>query len=255
MSNFSDFSVFDSKRDSSADYLYSIISQSGKPTQVAAYNAIVDFLDKNRTADASKTNYDMHSDLDFGEWWATNDPYITLSNSDLAIYLEIRGRTHFSSLMKTDFFENVVIEMLCHSRTTEKLKIALALDFNYMPSIAKWLCDYRGGDLLPKVSLHMIPDEDDIEADDLTAPARRLVARTINASLENIHTAQFSSGETFIDKLHEDIVTRAFLDILLNINPPIRVKDVYEEAVSKHARRLYNFPDDMPDSWVIKTLM
>ena len=153
----------------------------------------------------------------------------------------------------------VMNHVLNHPRTSLETKLAIAcLDVSSHSCF--WVCTEAGGIYIHQVIdklLHQMGDGDDGDEDDY---ARNQISYFIYETLHNrTHGPDRDERRrAIITGLKDEVVTKNFLQALLGRNSDLQIGDLsmapFKDILAKHARRLYDMPEGVPDEWVLKAV-
>jgi len=220
------------------DELYSVLNGTAGKDFVSAYKELEEtiFLAlAGQKTGASKGWYKLlKADTPLGEL------YRKLKISEIAILLEVSEKTHFTNIVLVASRRLFLKSLMEDSKTSENLKLALATIFWSSDIVSHWLCKTGGGRYLPFIVNMVQPKETENVLSKILAPS-------MFAILEH--------GETKLNDLADDVVTKEFLTLLLPMLKLIFKNNGEAQAVlATHARRLYNFDESLPDEWIIRAI-
>jgi len=153
----------------------------------------------------------------------------------------------------------VMNHALNHPRTSLEMKLAIAcLDVSSHSCF--WVCTEASGIYIHQVIdklLHQMNRGDEEDEDDY---ARNQISYFFYEALFNrTHGADREERRRAImTGLKDEVVTKNFLQALLGRNSDLQIGDFsmapFKDILAKHARRLYDLPEGIPDDWTLKAI-
>lgn len=233
-----------------ANYLYSIVDQKAHPKELTSYNEIVRLIDTARKEKARRGAYAYYSieyNVVIGRlWWLNLPEYENLTNSELAIFLDIFDQVKFSAVGGPHSVEKTLRDLFAHERTSDELKFVLSCSYFAHEPAAVWLCNYKGGENIPKLVSVLTGG---MKVNGQRKPAPIAVKYILVNCIQALSTE--AEGYSFLTKLNPEVVTPSFFRQALELAPLASYPNLYNVGLAFHARRLYDLDEEVPDEWVL----
>jgi len=206
-------------------------------------------------------------------------PYENLTPTELALTAEVVGVTSFAKLIpflslrdsKDSKYPRFVMveEFFADSRVSDQCKLAVAC-FLYIESkigisrdVSGWLVTTQQGRYISEmVKLFDNPRKDDKERRELRSDIiQAIISSGLKLGISEVKRSDqiegylkqhVIHGNAVLAGLSEDVVTKEVLNSILALSMD---SSKYSESLAPHIRRLYGFPEEMPDEWALKAIL
>jgi hypothetical protein len=185
---------------------------------------------------------------------------VSVSHTDLLVYVQT-GRKRYNRATYLQF--EIMREFFSDKRPSDNLKFGAAslylgdlMNDNYIHrdgGTALWLADYKGGEYLPHAALAYLNNTADEfgVTEDIEEFSNRILITGLDSALNNY---DISVVVKIVETLSPAFMDHRRLE-LLYATLPFRLRSAgINQALAAHARRLYNFGQEIPDEWVLRAI-
>ena len=178
--------------------------------------------------------------------------YSRLSTREILILLEILGITTNTSVLGSYGMNKALQDTLLSPRISDALKFAIICYTYNSSSVALWICLTDGGRLIPSILKTL--EETFQHSIKQTGTNEEVIATLLWDAMLIGKNSTDSHGGRVLDNFDNTILTSEVLALLIE---KYRTSEMYSNLtpvseLAKHARRLHNFDESIPDEWTLK---
>jgi len=178
-----------------------------------------------------------------------------LSYEELALFLEISNGTNYMGIAHGKDRQAIVGQLFSSNLASLELKLAIAQEWDgVLFSVGEWVFSEDGGKHITRLissqarNLHL-------DVGDLFEQSFKRLFRNVIWTDPN---ADYHVAAKVIANLRPDVVTKEtllFMIAIVDDESYLVNGNLMLQAIANHARRLYGFDDDIPDKWILHSLM
>jgi len=180
--------------------------------------------------------------------------YNKLSTKEIIILLEILGITTNTSVLGSYGMNKALQDTLLSQRISDTLKFAIICYTYNSSSVALWICLTDGGRLIPSILKTL--EETFQQSIKQKGTDEEVIATLLWDAMLIGKNSTDPHGGRVLDNFDNGILTSEILALLIK---KYRTSEMYSNstpvtALAKHARRVLDLGDSIPDEWALKAL-
>jgi len=217
---------------------------------------------KGRNEQATQWEFDFALAIKSDTW--RGSLYRSLNLQELAILLEADLIIHYSKILLNYGMNQTFADILSSPLFSLNLKIGISVLRRSFRSVSLWVCTEDGGKHMPVVIDGIVQNFREtfsFEEDSSMQEVRdRAIQDMLNSSVTSSKTVEGSSERQVIDNMSHEVFTRDLLRAMLSKSHRADIDFFFSDdieirsACAVHARRLYDFSEDIPDEWVLNAV-
>jgi len=189
--------------------------------------------------------------------------YRSLNLQELAILLEADLIIHYSKVLLNYGMNQTFADILNSPLFSLNLKIGISVLRRSFRSPSLWVCTEDRGKHMPVIIDGIVQNfRETFSFDNSSSQEIRdsAIQDMLNSALTSSQAAQNLSARRVIDNMDHKVVTKDFLRSMLSPSQRVNIASIFSNdievlsACAVHARRLYNFGEDIPDEWVLHAI-